>query len=101
MNRRRIRWIIALMSVALIGIIMLQVYWISNDLRLKEKQFDQTVSQAMNAITDKIETREAFSIMNKRLADFDTKHITNVLIKDSNLVPPVSITDTQILIPDN
>src|SRR5206468_5940391 len=59
-----------------------------------------TVGQAMNAITDRIETREAFSIMNKRLVNFDPKHITNVIVRDSGLVPPVTITDTQIIIPD-
>src|SRR5438067_1844416 len=100
MNKRRINWIIALMSIALLGSICLQVYWIAHDIKLKEKQFEQTVGQAMNAITDRIETREAFSIMNKRLVNFDPKHITNVLIRDSGLVPPVTITDTQIIIPD-
>jgi len=50
MNKQRIRWIIALMSVALVGIICLQVYWISHDIRLKKNKFDQTVNQAMSAI---------------------------------------------------
>ena len=100
MNRRRIRWIIILMSIALIGIICLQVYWISHDIRLKEQQFEQTVSQAMNSIVDKVETREAFSIMNKRLVNFDPGHLTNILVSDSSAIPPVSINDTEILIHD-
>jgi two-component system, OmpR family, phosphate regulon sensor histidine kinase PhoR len=101
MKKNRIRWVIALMSVALIGIICLQVYWISHDIHLKEQQFEQTVNQAMNAIVDRIETQEAFSIMNKRLVAYaDPSHITNILVLDSDLVPPISISDTDIVFPE-
>ena len=100
MKKNRIRWIIALMSVALIGIICLQVYWISHDIHLKEQQFEQTVNQAMNAIVDRIETQEAFSIMNKKLVAYaDPSHITNILVHDSELITPITISDTDIVIP--
>jgi len=100
---RRIRWIIALMTVSLIGIICLQVYWISHDIQLKEKQFEHQVNRAMNDIIDRIETQEAFSIMNKSRTmgvNFDPKNIANVFIRDSGRVPQVSISDTEIIIPD-
>jgi two-component system phosphate regulon sensor histidine kinase PhoR len=101
MKKNRIRWVIALMSVALIGIVCLQVYWISHDIHLKEQQFDQTVNQAMNAIVDRIETQEAFSIMNKKLVAYaDPSHITNILVNDSELIPPINISDTDIVFPD-
>src|SRR6187551_1938680 len=101
MKKNRIRWIIALMSIALIGIICLQVYWISHDIHLKEQQFEQTVNQAMNAIVDRIETQEAFSIMNKKLVAYaDPSHITNILVLDSELLSPISNTDTDIVFPE-
>src|SRR5690242_13642214 len=101
MKKNRIRWVIALMSVALIGIICLQVYWISHDIFLKEQQFEQTVNQAMNAIVDRIETQEAFSIMNKKLVAYaDPSHVTNILVHDSELVPPINISDTDIVFPE-
>src|SRR6185503_3570580 len=100
MKKNRIRWIIALMSIALIGIICLQVYWISHDIHLKEQQFEQTVNQAMNAIVDRIETRETFSIMNKKLVAYaDPARIANILVQDSELIPPISITDSDIVFP--
>ena len=102
MKKNRIRWVIALMSVALIGIICLQVYWISHDIHLKEQQFEQSVNQAMNAIVDRIETQEAFSIMNKKLVAYaDPSHITSILVHDSALIPPISISDTDIVIPES
>lgn len=98
---QRIRWVIALMSVALIGIVCLQVYWISHDIHLKEQQFEQSVNQAMNAIVDRVETQEAFSIMNKKLVAYaDPSHITNILVHDSELIPPINISDTDIVFPD-
>src|SRR5689334_15032522 len=101
MKKNRIRWVIALMSVALMGITCLQVYWITHDIHLKEQQFEQTVNQAMNAIVDRIETQEAFSIMNKKLVAYaDPSHITNILVHDTGLIPPISISDTDIIFPD-
>jgi two-component system phosphate regulon sensor histidine kinase PhoR len=97
MNKQRIRWIIALMSVALIGIITLQVYWITHDINLKEQQFEQSVSQAMTAIVDKVETREAFSMMSNKLVNFDPQSVQNLFISDSAALPPVTINDTDIV----
>jgi len=101
MNKYRIRWVITLMSVALIGIICLQVYWITHDIHLKEQQFEQTVSQAMNSIVDRIETHETFSLMNKKLVAYaDPSHVTNILVQDSDLIAPINISDTDIDFPD-
>ncbi|MCX6276247.1 MAG: HAMP domain-containing sensor histidine kinase [Bacteroidetes bacterium] len=101
MNKYRIRWVITLMSVALIGIICLQVYWITHDIHLKEQQFEQTVSQAMNSIVDRIETHETFSLMNKKLVAYaDPSHVTNILVQDSDLISPISFSDTDIDFPD-
>jgi two-component system, OmpR family, phosphate regulon sensor histidine kinase PhoR len=97
MNKKRIRWIIALMSVALIGIISLQVYWIKHDIAIKEQQFSQSVSQAMTAIVDKIETREAFSMMKERLIGFDPRPVRNLFVSDSSSLPPLTITDSDIV----
>src|SRR4051812_5067940 len=72
MNKKKIRWIIALMAPALLGIIVLQVYWIENDLKIKEKQLDQNVRLAMNAIVDRIETNEAFTSFNANFFNFDS-----------------------------
>ncbi len=101
MNKYRIRWVITLMSVALIGIICLQVYWITHDIHLKEQQFDQSVSQAMNSIVDRIETHETFSLMNRKLVAYaDPSHVTNILVQDSELIAPISISDTDIDFPN-
>lgn len=100
MNKRSIRTIIALMSVALIGVIGLQLYWILHDIRLKEQQFEQSVNQAMNSIVDRIETTEAMNILHERVFNIDPQRITQLMIHDTSSFIPVSITDTSIEIPN-
>lgn len=77
------------MSVALAGIIALQVYWIAHDIEIKEKQFDQAVSQAMNAVVDQIETREAFHIISNRFFDLDPERLSELMLDDSMVDLPV------------
>ncbi|MBL0063890.1 MAG: HAMP domain-containing histidine kinase [Bacteroidetes bacterium] len=106
MNKNRIRWIIALMSIALLGIITLQVYWIMHDIQLKEQQFEQTVTQAMSAIVDRIETNEAMTILHDRIFDIDPAKISRMMMNDTmesmdqEEPIPITITDTSIEIPD-
>ena len=88
------------MSVALIGIISLQVYWITHDIQLKEQQFDQTINQAMNAIVDKIETKEAFHIIRNRFFDFDPNQLQSLMVSNALAGSPFEISDTGISIPE-
>lgn len=47
MNKRIIIGIIVLMSVALFGLVTLQIYWINNVIRLKEQEFSQNVHRIL------------------------------------------------------
>lgn len=51
------------MSIALLGIIFLQIYWIKHDFNIKEQQFDHQVSEAMNAVVNKLETQQALNFI--------------------------------------
>ena len=99
MNKKGFRAIIILMSIALLGIISLQLYWILHDIRLKEQQFDQSVSQSMNSIVDRIETNEAYNILNEHVFKIDPSRITQLMIRDTASTIPFTITDTSIEIP--
>ena len=63
MNAQRIRLIIGLMTLALIGIIYLQVYWIGWNIRLNEEQFDKNVYAALNRVGDKLQNFETVSVL--------------------------------------
>ncbi len=58
MSKKAIWGIIILMSVALMGIVALQIYWIGERLRLEEDYFNKNVFSSLNKVSDKLETEE-------------------------------------------
>ncbi len=69
------------MSLALIGVIAMQVNWILHDYHLKEQQFNQRVNEAMNAVAEKLEKREAFNVISNSLITFNNDSIFSLLRK--------------------
>ncbi len=63
MNKRKVVAIIVLMVVALGSLIAMQAYWINNALALRAQQFQNSVSEALLSIAQKVEEREARKLM--------------------------------------
>ena len=64
------------MSTALAGLIFLQAYWISHDVELKQKQFDQSVKEALIDVIDKVEQYENLRIVaGNFLSETDTSWV--------------------------
>jgi two-component system, OmpR family, phosphate regulon sensor histidine kinase PhoR len=52
-------WILTIiLSVTLIGLILVQLYWIKNAIKIKEEQFSQLVNKGIGNIIDEIEKSE-------------------------------------------
>ncbi|PCH53751.1 MAG: two-component sensor histidine kinase [Flavobacteriaceae bacterium] len=58
MRKRIFALIIILMSIALIGIISVQVFWIKNTIQITEKQFTSNVRFALAKVSEDIKSRE-------------------------------------------
>lgn len=54
MRNNTIKFIIALATVSIVGIIVTQVYWVGKAFDIKEKQFNQTAHIALRSVADKI-----------------------------------------------
>jgi len=78
MNKNAIWGIIGLMSVALIGIIALQAYWINEGLSLAESNFDSAVNTVLTKVSEKLERDEK-----KRTTQMvlNTENLTKGLLK--------------------
>jgi len=50
--------LVILMSLSLVGIIFVQVYWINKSVEDKEEQFSRSVSEVLDRVTEKITKRE-------------------------------------------
>ncbi|TZF86505.1 sensor histidine kinase (plasmid) [Pedobacter sp. BS3] len=55
------------MSFALLGVMAMQYYFISESYHLKSQLFDQAVSEALNAVSKKIERRDAMLFFRKQV----------------------------------
>ena len=58
MKKKYIWFLISLMSVAMIGLIVMQFIWIKSAIKLKEKKFDFLVEKSLSEIVDKIAEHE-------------------------------------------
>lgn len=75
MKERRIKIIIGLMTVALLGLIGFQYYLIKSLVKVEQERFDRLVSEALNSVVTKIDRKEALSaVQNKMAQQIDTIH---------------------------
>lgn len=74
MKKRSISLIIGLMSVALLGVMAMQLYFLEQSYNLKAQLFDQSVNEALNKVASKVEKYEAYNIIKKR-RNYDRLHI--------------------------
>lgn len=72
MSRQRLVFIIVLMSIALLGLITLQFYWINNAVHLNAERFKQTVQEVMNNVVKSLERREALLITQQNIDRYTT-----------------------------
>lgn len=71
MNRLFFRLLVILMSLSLIGIILVQVYWFDKSFENNEEQFKYHVKQVLGNVADKLQKNEQYSYyeMYNRLKD--------------------------------
>lgn len=67
MSRKIISLVIALITVALIGLVGIQIYWIKNALAVKEANFDRSVNEALTNVVYKLEKLEVANRIRNRI----------------------------------
>ncbi len=67
MSRKMIRTIIALMSLAMIGLIGFQAYWINNAIDVSNVKFNQNVHEALYHVVSNLEKREVYYAASKQI----------------------------------
>lgn len=77
MNRYKLNFVVILMSLALLGLVALQFYWINRALHLSEKHFQQSIKSALDHVVKQLERRELLLITQQ--------NVTNGVQVDSKL----------------
>ncbi len=62
-SKKRVNWLIGLMTLSLIGITGIQAYWLNNSYHLEEEKFDQKVSEALQGVSTRLERLETISFI--------------------------------------
>jgi len=70
MNKRIIFIIIFVMSLALIGMLGMQAYWVKNALSLRRSEFEKNVNEALNQVVGKLEAEEAVFHISSKMISF-------------------------------
>lgn len=61
----KLRWIIGLMGLSMIGLIAFQLYWIDGLVNANEERFKKDVLGALNTVANKLEKQEAITAYQK------------------------------------
>ncbi len=91
MNKKRFILLVILMSLSLIGIISVQVYWIQKSVDDKQEQFSNAVEDVLDKVADRVESRERKEYSDKLAALVDSvgapksSQYSNVFFVDRDL----------------
>lgn len=61
------------MGISIVGIIVVQLVWMNNAIRVKNELFDRSVSEALSSTTNRLETTQDFRLINHFA--FDSLHL--------------------------
>jgi len=84
MRKKTFIIIIFLMSIALVGIIGVQILWLRNAVNIKETQFEQNVFASLKNIIPKLRTQSIVIKLNAELLKFDENLEGMVSTSDNN-----------------
>jgi len=65
MQRKTLRWIIALMGMSMMGLIGFQLYWIDSLISANEERFKKDVLEALQSVAAKLERQETFAALQR------------------------------------
>ncbi len=65
-------FIVALMIVALVGIIGIQVFWLKNAVSIKQAQTDSAINEALSQVIEQIRTKETVNVLTENVSLKDT-----------------------------
>ncbi|GAB3564572.1 hypothetical protein GCM10027578_10250 [Spirosoma luteolum] len=96
MSRQRIRWIVALMAVGLLGLVGLQSYWIGSALELQKKQFDYKVTDALQEVVRTLERQEILYLTRQRIRAREHQNGLMALARKGQPDQPAAVAATPV-----
>ena len=64
MNKKIFTALIVLMGISILGIVIVQLIWMNNAIRVKNELFDRSVNEALTSTTNRLENMQDFRMIN-------------------------------------
>lgn len=108
MNKYRFQFLVVLMSLALLGIILIQLYWISTTYENNNVQFQYHVNQTIGKVADKVKEKERYEF-DKKLYEYrektgkvpDKKDVKRIFYTEKDMRTNEEIVYTNIIAVEN
>ena len=85
--KKRSLWIItSLMTFALLGVFVMQMYYIRESYSLKSQLFEQDVNQALSAVVNKIQKKNVIRHINRKDVEFKELEVGKIRSKTDSIV---------------
>ncbi|WP_113663705.1 sensor histidine kinase [Pedobacter nanyangensis] len=85
--KKRSLWIItALMTFALLGVFVMQMYYIRESYNLKSQLFEQDVNQALSTVVNKIQKKNVIGHINRKDVEFQEQKSKNIRMQTDSIV---------------
>ncbi|WP_293299109.1 HAMP domain-containing sensor histidine kinase [Pedobacter sp. UBA4863] len=85
--KKRSLWIItALMTFALLGVFVMQMYYIRESYNLKSQLFEQDINQALSAVVSKIQKRNVIRRINEKDVELQEREVSDIRAKTDSIV---------------
>jgi two-component system phosphate regulon sensor histidine kinase PhoR len=88
MKRYGLHFIVVFMTISLIGIIVVQLFWIKNAILVKEAEYEKSIREAINNIIDEIDIKQTAVFITENLDKFiiERKGIKSDKINNEDLI---------------
>ncbi len=83
MTKKLLYVLIGCICISLVGIIIVQFFWIRNAFQVKESQFSRSVNDALGSVVEKIETRENMYFISRNFEGDSIMRIVKAFSKDT------------------
>ena len=84
MSKKGIWILVVIMTLALLGLLLVQAQWIRNAIDLKEQQFSHVVNRAMNEIISNLEEQEASVKITKEIKPYVDSIPIEIVVSNQN-----------------
>jgi len=89
MKKRSIRLIIGLMTIALLGVVAMQLYFLRQSYLMQSELFDRSVNEALNNVVNKVSKQDAVNFLNDKAKVNQQKRVHYNMLKNADTTASV------------